>query len=197
MANQAKFPRERIVEAAFALVREEGHEALSARRVAGRLNCSTQPVLYQFPTVEALRRAVYEAADRFHTAYLLDLGDCPDGPMLALGLRYVRFAAEESALFRFLFQSGEFAGRGLDELIAAPEAAPLLEILSGETGLDRDGALLLFRALFAAVHGFASLAANNGMRLDEAAVAGSLTDIYTGMLTQMGGMKDGPTVQEE
>ena len=197
MPSSPKYTREMIAEAAFTLIHEEGHAALSVRRIAARLGCSTQPVLYQFPDAEALRRAAYDAADRFHTACLLDIGeDCPE-PMLALGLRYVRFAVEEGNLFRFLFQSGEFAGRSLDEVIAAPEAAPLLDMLSQATGLDTAGTMTVFRALFAAVHGFASLLANNAMEPDLEGIAASLTEIYLGMLTRTGGEQNEPTVQEE
>ena len=196
MQARPKITREMLVDAAFALVREEGHGALSVRRIAARLHCSTQPVLYQFPSVEALRRAAYEAADSFHTAYLLDFDEDED-PMATLGRRYVRFAIEERNLFRFLFQSDEFAGRTLDELIAAPEVAPLLRLLGESAHIDAEQAAVLFRALFAAVHGFASLLANNAMRPDPEGIAASLGEIYLGMLTRMGGKQDEPTVQEE
>ncbi|MCI8443518.1 MAG: hypothetical protein HFG27_13500 [Provencibacterium sp.] len=55
-----------MVEAAFALAREAGAENINARTVSQKLGCSTQPILYHFETMEALKRAVYQKADRYH-----------------------------------------------------------------------------------------------------------------------------------
>jgi len=63
MPPKARVTREDILNAAFDLIRAEGQEALSVRAVAKRLGCSTQPVLYNFATVEELKDAVYEKAE--------------------------------------------------------------------------------------------------------------------------------------
>ena len=187
MPAKAKVSRDMIEEAAFRLVRAEGHEALSARRLAARLNCSTQPLLYHFSGIEAIRRAAYERADAFHTAYITDVAGSDRDPMLEIGLRYVRFAAEEGPLFRFLFQSGQFAGRSLEELIASPEAEPLRRAAAEATGLPEDEARSVFGVLFVCVHGWASLLANNAMRYDPAALEASLVALYEGMMEKYRG----------
>ena len=97
--------KEDIIEGAFQLIREQGHEALTVRNLASFLGCSTQPVMYQFPSMDALRDLTYQRADAFHSAYILAAED-----LLGIGLRYIRFAGEEPQLFRFLFQSGRFSG---------------------------------------------------------------------------------------
>ena len=38
------FTREEIIEAAFEIFKQEGMPAISARRIAAKLNCSTAPV---------------------------------------------------------------------------------------------------------------------------------------------------------
>ena len=179
-----RITREMILDAALELVREEGHERLSARNLADRLQCSTQPLLYQFESVEAIRRAAYAREDEAHTAYIMDLQGEYDHPMLEIGMRYIRFAAEEPQLFRFLFQSDGLSGQSLEELIAAPEAAPLLEAMSRAAGVDAGRAATLFEALFVAVHGYASLLANNGMRWDPDAAARTLGLLWDGMFSE-------------
>lgn len=52
MAGIAKNTREDIVLGAFEMVKEKGFEGLKARDVAKRLNCSIQPIFYQFKTME-------------------------------------------------------------------------------------------------------------------------------------------------
>lgn len=163
MPRRPLITRERILHSAFELVREKGVQALSVRAVAGRLGCSTQPVLYQFSSVGELTRAVYEEADAFHTRYLFAGEEEAENPLLALGLRYIRFAAEEGNLFRFLFQSDHFAGRSLEELTTAPEAQGLLQTAGRAMAMEESEARQAFLVLFSAVHGYASLMANNAM----------------------------------
>ena len=169
MPRRPSVTREAMVEGAFQLVRRHGHEALTARALASELGCSTQPIMYQFPSLAELRELVYQRADAFHTQYLLEGSN-----LLEIGLRYVRFAAQEPPLFRLLFQSGHFDGKSLAELIADPAAESLLQATAREMGTDGNDAAERFEALFAMVHGYASLVANNAMTFDEDAVTRSL-----------------------
>ena len=182
MPPKPRITRQMILDAAFALVRTEGHEALTARRLAAALGCSTQPILYQFESIDQLAALTYARADEYHTAFLMEGLEAEDEPMLCLGLRYIRFGAEERPLFRFLFQSGRFSGRSPEELTHAPEAAPLVGVLSASAGLDEGRAAELFTALFAAVHGYASLLANNAMRYDPEAAAAMLTGLFDALI---------------
>lgn len=170
-----------MLDAAFRLVRREGHDALTARALATELGCSTQPVMYRFPSLSELREEVYQRADEFHTRYILAGGD-----PLGIGMRYVRFAAEEPMLFRFLFQSGHFDGKVLQDLIRAPEAAPVLAAVGPMDDKDADAVAEGFECLFVAVHGYASLIANNTMEFDEQAVERGLRRIGRSMLNEGG-----------
>lgn len=177
MPRKPSTTRETIVDAAFALVRREGHDALTARLLAAELGCSTQPIMYRFPDLSELREEVYRRADAFHTRYILEGGDLP-----GIGIRYVRFAAEEPALFRLLFQSGHFDGASLQGLIRAPEAAQILGAMGPMAAADPDAAAERFECLYVAVHGYASLVANNAMEFDEDAVKRTLRKIGAAVL---------------
>ncbi|MFR8178051.1 MAG: hypothetical protein ACLVB5_13640 [Christensenellales bacterium] len=73
MPAKAKVTKEMIVDAAFAIAREAGVERINARTVSERLHCSTQPVMYHFATMEALKRTVYAKADLYHSEYLMNM----------------------------------------------------------------------------------------------------------------------------
>ena len=165
-----------MIDGAFQLIREKGHESLTARNLAALLGCSTQPIMYQFPNLDMLRDLAYQKADAFHSKYILTAGD-----LLEIGMRYIRFAEEEPQLFRFLFQSGRFSGFSLEDLIKSPESAALLTVVSTEEGLATEDAALFFEPLAALVHGYASLIANNGMKYDPDAIRKSLTMIEEGI----------------
>ena len=173
--------REAMVDAAFDLVRREGHNALTVRALAAELGCSTQPIMYQFPDMETLRELTYQRADAFHSAYILAGED-----LLETGLRYIRFAEEEPALFRFLFQSGHFDGANLQDLIGSPEIKPLLAALGAVSSDDRAAVAERFEALYVAVHGYASLIANNAMAFDAQAVEKTLNTLGAALLKDGG-----------
>lgn len=179
MTRKPSTTKEEMIEAAFRLARRDGFDTLTARSLAAELGCSTQPIMYRFPDLAELRKLVYRKADEYHTAYLLLAKD-----LLDIGLRYVRFAAEEPNLFRLLFQSGHFDGASLTDMLAAPEVGEIVHAASLELGLTAEDALPTFEALYVAVHGYASLIANNAMEYDPAAIEATLTAIAGGLLRE-------------
>lgn len=188
MPPKPRITREMILEAAYAIAREQGAEAVNARSIAERLHCSTQPVLYQFERMEDVRREVYRMADAYQTACLMQPGE-DENPLLGIGLNYIRFAAREKHLFRLLFQSDSFQGMGLTQLIDAPEMAEVLGMFQQETGLSPAQTKQVFRAVLLLVHGWASLLANNTMDYNEAEIIPVLEMAFDGMVgaMQMGG----------
>ena len=70
MPPKVKVSREEILQAATALVRKSGADALGARTLASALNCSTQPIFSNFETMEDLRIAVVAEAERICGAYM-------------------------------------------------------------------------------------------------------------------------------
>ena len=177
MPRKAGVTKEEMIEGAFRLVREQGWQALTARSLAAELGCSTQPVMYRFPSLAELREETYRKADRFHSDYLLASDSFMD-----LGLRYIRFAAEETNLFRFLFQSGHFQNMSLEDMIKMPEAEGVLAAAAEGMQMPAEEAVKVFEILFAAVHGYAALIANNTIQYDEKEIAEKL-DILTEALT--------------
>lgn len=167
---KAKVTRDMVVEAAFAVARAAGAEQVNARTVSEKLGCSTQPVMYHFATIEALKRAVYAKADRYHSDYLMETEDLP----LGIGLNYIRFAIEEPHLFRFLFQSGFAVERSLPEMVDSDELKPVLGFMGEAMGLGPEQTREVFLTLALLVHGYASLIASGGLVYDEKAVAAHL-----------------------
>ena len=52
MPPKPKIKRDMVIDAAFEVVRKTGAENINARTVSKKLNCSTQPVMYHFATIE-------------------------------------------------------------------------------------------------------------------------------------------------
>ena len=185
MPPKARITRDMILDAAFDLVRAEGHEALNVRTLAKRLGCSTQPILYNFAAVEELKDAVYQRADEFHTAYILPKGGEGADALLELGLNYVRFGYEEKHLFRFLFESDRFGGMDFKGLLRWPGSDELVAILAEALGCPAAEAEKLFMTFFAVAHGLGSLLCNNAMEYDETECAAMLETVFNGALAAL------------
>lgn len=182
MPPKARISKEMIIEEAFQIARTEGADKITARRISEKLKCSTQPVLYYFATVEEIKAAVYQQADAYHTCCLMNMEHDYGNPMLNIGMNYIRFAVDERNLFRFLFQSNEFSGTGLTDLIQSEELAPIMQVLQQEIEVTTEEAKEIFTTLFVFVHGYASMFANNEMVYDEKLLEVSLTKVFSGAI---------------
>ena len=182
MPPRAKITKEMVIDAAFEVAREAGAENINARTVAKKLNCSTQPVMYHFATIEELKEAAYAKADGYHSEYLMNIKSPQKGVMLGIGLNYIRFAVEEPHLFRFLFQSDYFSGKTLLELIDAEELLPVLSAMQSALGVGMEQTKKVFLTVFLFAHGYASIIANNSLKYDEELINSPLEQAYRGAI---------------
>lgn len=179
MPPKTKIHREDIVRAGLALVRREGESALNARQIAADLHCSTQPIFSNFATMEALRQAVLTAADALYQSYLqTDMASGRYPPYKASGMAYIRFAREETALFRLLFMRDR---RGESIAEDRESIRPLLTLLMTNVGLTEDEAYRFHLEMWIYVHGIATMIATGYLNWQENMVSELLTDAYAGM----------------
>ena len=179
MPPKTRITKDTIINAAIEVVKQSGYESINARTVAGQLHCSTQPVMYHFSTIDAVKRAAYARVDRLHSEYLLTISPEQD-PILGIGLNYIRFAVEEPQLFRFLFQSGYAKEKSLLEMIDSEELIPVLAAIQDGAGLSLEKTKQLFLTIALFAHGYASIIANNGLEYDEKLVAEHLKRAWNG-----------------
>lgn len=190
MPPKAKITKEMIVDVAFGIIQREGVDKVTARSISQQLNCSTQPVLYHFATVEDIKKAVYKKADAYHSDYLMNMENDYGDPMLTMGMNYINFARKERNIFQFLFQSNEFSGASILDLLEMEEILPLLTVLQQELELSLEELKEVFSTLFIFVHGYASLYANNTMIYEEANVISAIEKVFEGAICVLKGDQD-------
>ena len=179
MPPKTKITKDSIVNAAVEVARQNGYENINARTVSEQLHCSTQPVMYHFATIDALKRAVYTQVDHLHSEYMMNIPLNQD-PILGIGLNYIRFAVEEPQLFRFLFQSGYAEENSLLEMIDSEELVPVLAAMQEGAGLSMEKTKQVFLTVALFAHGYASIIANNGLEYDEKLIAEHLERAWNG-----------------
>lgn len=178
MPPRFKFTRDDVVQAAVAVVRENGATRLTARALAAKLQCSVKPIFGLFANMEEVRRAVIDEAAKVYAAYAareLQEGRFP--PYKCTGMAYVRFAAEERELFKLLYmrdRTGETpsADDGLEET---------LKLVQRATGLDREHAYFMHLETWIYVHGIASMIATGYLKWDMTFVDHAVTDCFAGL----------------
>jgi len=179
MPPKTRITKDKIIQAAVEVARQSGHENINARTVSEQLHCSTQPVMYHFSTIDAMKRAAYAQVDHLHSEKLMMIPPGQD-PILGIGLNYIRFAVEEPQLFRFLFQSGYAEANNLLEMVDSEGLAPVLAAIQEGAGLSMEESRDVFITVALFAHGYASLIANNHLEFDEKLIAEHLERAWNG-----------------
>ena len=184
MPPKVKVKKEDVINAAVDIVRSSGAQAINARTIATALNCSTQPVFSNFASMDELRLAVVERADKLCQEYMrreVESGEFP--AYKANGMAYIRFAKEEKELFKLLYMRD----RSRELIPEATEQTDKMElIIHHNTGLGGVDAKLFHLEMWAYVHGIATMFATGFLDLDWELVSRMLTDSYQGLRKQYG-----------
>lgn len=169
MPPTPKIKKEMIINAGKEVIQSDGIENLNVRKIALKLNCSTQPIMYHYKTVAELKSDIYNEIDRYHSSYIMNTENSSLNPMLSIGIRYILFAYEEKNYFKFLFQSNKFSNMSFEGLFDDDndELSVIYTTLAQEAHITHLQSKELFANLFIMVHGLASLLANNAMEYDE------------------------------
>lgn len=182
MPPKVKTQKEDIIRAAVDLVRAQGCDGLNARNLAAALQCSTQPIFSNFPSMEALHMAVVEAADALSQQYIAEeIRSNRYPPYKASGMAYIRFAKEEPELFRLLYMRDRTSETVPEETSLGQQMETMVQ---GNTGLDSQDAKLFHLEMWAWVHGIAVMIATGFLDLGQELISRMMTDVYQGLKKQ-------------
>lgn len=106
MPPKAEITREKVLNEAFEIVREQGMDALTARNLAQRIKCSTQPIYSVCGSMDQLKEDVYNQAIDFALSNMRSYENEHNSPALNLGLGYLQFARNEKQLYKTVYLSG-------------------------------------------------------------------------------------------
>ncbi|AZV55645.1 TetR-like C-terminal domain-containing protein [Clostridium sp. AWRP] len=179
MAPKTKISKADIITASLAIVRESGVEALNARSVAQKLNCSTQPIFSNYSTMEDLKTDVMQSAKQIYQQFIeRGMEGSAYPPYKASGIYYIKFAREEKELFKLLFMRD----RSQEEIKEEREdISKLLHLISANTGMSLDDAFMFHIEMWTYAHGIATMIATSYLDWQWDMISMMLTDAYEGM----------------
>lgn len=176
MPPKAKTNRQQIIDTAFEIVRENGANALNARNLAHRIGCSTQPLFYNFSTMEELLESVIAKANEFYHSYIWQaMSEAKFPPYKASGMAYIQFAKEERNLFKLLFMRDR-TNEKVD--IQNANFEEIVSMLMTNYGLSHEEAQLFHLEMWSVVHGIAAMQATSFLDLDAEMISTCLTDVF-------------------
>uniref|UniRef100_UPI004056899A TetR/AcrR family transcriptional regulator n=1 Tax=Acetatifactor sp. TaxID=1872090 RepID=UPI004056899A len=166
MARKETITIQNILDTAFTMTREEGFANVTARKVAAKAGCSTQPIFRVYKNMEELWEAVYNRAVSFFRDYYNLHPRMSKTPFVNLGMAYIAFANEEKHLFELLFVTDSACKISMYEVLNGDSGNVVYEInLARVAGCPspRD----LFMKMWIFIHGAACMTLTGDYDLSE------------------------------
>lgn len=177
MARKESVTKSMILDTAVQLAKEEGIENVTARKLANKIGCSTQPIFRVYTNMTELYADVYQKAIDLFADYYENFESGVQTPFIHLGLAYIDFAKEEQKLFQLLFLSDNRGDRSLYELLNGSTGAVAKEINKAAAGgcTNPSG---LFMKMWIFIHGCACMVLTGDYDLTKEETLDLLEDIY-------------------
>jgi AcrR family transcriptional regulator len=97
--------REDVLATAFQMIKEQSIDGLSARNLAQRVGCSTQPIFSIFSSMDECKTEVYHMAVDYLKSFMWRGLKSDSENIEKLMQNYVLFASKEPNLFKAIFDS--------------------------------------------------------------------------------------------
>lgn len=182
MSGIKRVNKENIIDAALDLVREDGIENIQARAIAKKLNCSTQPIFYQFENMEELKKAVIEKIAETYRRYMI-ADDKKDHQYKEMGKGYIRFAKEEPKLFQTIFMSEN--NLTTKNFITQDKEVykNIIKYVKNVTGISSEKRIGKFHLkMWTFTHGIATMIATKTCEISDKQISEMLTDEFKALM---------------
>lgn len=176
MPRKETITKTAILEAAFALCCDEGIVEVTARKLAAKAGCSTQPIFRVYKSMDDLHRDLFMKGIRYFAEYYDAYPKNCEVPFVDLGLAYISFAATNNNLFRLLFLSENRYGKSFYEVLNGNQA--VMKEVTKATQAGCADPQQLFMKMWIFIHGSACMALTGDYDLGERETEQLLVESY-------------------
>lgn len=156
---------------------KEEYGGVTARKLAAKANCSTQPIFRVFKNMEELEQELFLKAVACFEEHCLAYEKISDVPFVNLGMAYISFASTNKNIFAMLFTSEKRYGKSLYDLINGESNMVSKEIAKAKAAGCKDAGTL-FMKMWILIHGSASMSLTGDFDLNEKDTVRLLEDSY-------------------
>lgn len=177
MARKESVTKDMVLETALTLTKEEGIENVTARKLAAKIGCSTQPIFRVYANMGELYGEIHQKAIDEFSDYYENFESEVETPFIHLGLAYINFAKDESKLFQLLFLSDSRGDKSLYELLNGRAGAVSKEI-NKAAALGCANPSGLFMKMWIFIHGCACMVQTGDYDLTKEETIDLLGDVF-------------------
>ena len=181
MARKETITKGEILNAAFEMTREKGFSQVSARTLAAKVGCSTQPIFRVYKNMDELGSELYDKAVTYFSDYYANAPKTSETPFANMGIAYIRFAQEEQQLFKLLFMTEDRHGKSLYDLLNGTNGSVVKEINNAKFYGCKDPSGMFMR-MWIFIHGAACMSLTDDYDLQEEDTVKLLEESYKAFL---------------
>ncbi len=190
MPTKVKISKDKILETAFEIAKEQGIENISNRELAKRMNSSIRPIYYQFKNVDELNEALYTKIEKYFYDFLLDNKVEEIPPYKQVGINYIKFAKKEKKLFQTLFMNNNLKLNNLTS-IDNKDYLKLLKLIKQNTKINEKDIKTFHTKMWIFTHGIATLVASEAVKLSDKEINELLTQEFQALMLFEEKIKEG------
>ncbi|MGM9604149.1 MAG: TetR/AcrR family transcriptional regulator, partial [Faecousia sp.] len=160
MPPKPKFTREEIAAAAFAMIKEGGVSALTARDLGARMGTSARPIFTLFKNMEDVKQAARSLAVKEFMEYISDYQEYTPA-FKRIGMMIVSYGIHEPELFKLLFLQEHPRGVSFEESLKDLDGMDetCIQLVMRDYGLTEADARLLFEQMWTHALGLGTMCA--------------------------------------
>lgn len=181
MARKISITKEMLINSAFKMAREEGLKEVTARKLAAKAGCSTQPIFRVYRSMDEMYDEVYGMAVAHFSEFYGNYSKGSDVPFTNLGMAYIEFAGKEPQLFRMLFMEEKRCNASLFGILNGETGALHKEIARAKAQGAQDPSGIFMR-MWIFIHGAAAMMTTGDYDLSMEETRGLLEEAYAAFM---------------
>ena len=168
MSATKKITKDMIVDAALEIFRAEGFDAVTSRRVAFKLGCSTQPIYFEYKNMDELKNDIVKKVvgqlNEIFSSVSNEGKEEPDEFVYrSFGLSFLKFVQADPFVFRQIYIVDGKIGRQVDNL----RMPIILDILENKYGYKKETALAIHKMASCSLMGMAVFVSSGYKKISE------------------------------
>ena len=168
MSATEKITKDMIVDAALEIFRAEGFDAVTSRRVAFKLGCSTQPIYFEYKNMDELKNDIVKKVvgqlNEIFSSVSNEGKEEPDEFVYrSFGLSFLKFVQADPFVFRQIYIVDGKIGRQVDNL----RMPIILDILENKYGYKKETALAIHKMASCSLMGMAVFVSSGYKKISE------------------------------
>ena len=187
MSATKKITKDMIVDAALEIFRAEGFDAVTSRRVAFKLGCSTQPIYFEYKNMDELKNDIVKKVvgqlNEIFSSVSNEGKEEPDEFVYrSFGLSFLKFVQADPFVFRQIYIVDGKIGRQVDNL----RMPIILDILENKYGYKKETALAIHKMASCSLMGMAVFVSSGYKKISEDEMQKNLGILFASICTVYG-----------